>query len=156
MPKVTIYVAEELLAAVKEAELSMSPICQSALQREVQRVQAMKRATLDIERVAERLRNTIAEDAMNDYQQAFEMGADWARSTGTLSELRSVVEEAFKQNGLHGPGKFLSRIASVRDHLVSIETDEGGNYSFRLSSEEFARGFVDGAKAVYREVQPLL
>lgn len=156
MPKVTIYVPDELLAAVREAELSMSPICQRALQREVQRVQAMRTATVDIERVAERLRKTIAEEAVNDYQQAFEMGADWARSTATLSELRSVAEEAFRQNGLHGPGKFLSRIATVHDHLARIETEDGSNHSLRLSSGEFARGFVDGAKSVYRQVQPLL
>ena len=156
MPKVTIYVPDELLAAVREAELSMSPICQRALQREVQRVQAMRTATVDIERVAERLRKTIAEEAVNDYQQAFEIGADWARFTATLSELRSVVEEAFRQNGPDGPGKFLSRLAGVHDHLASIETEEGGKYSLRLSSREFARGFVDGAKTVYREVEPLI
>jgi len=156
MPKLTIYVPDELLAAVREAELSISPICQRALQREVQRVQAMRTATADIERVVERLRNTIAEEAVNDYQQAFEMGADWARSTATLSELRSVVEDAFGQTGPDGPGKFLSRLPGVQDHLANIETDAGGKYSLRLSSREFARGFVDGAKTVYGEVKALL
>ena len=156
MPKVTIYVPDELLSAVREAEVSMSPICQRALQREVQRVQAMRTATTDIERVAERLRKTIAAEAANDYQQAFEMGAEWARSAATFSELRSVVEEAFRQAGLDGPGRFLAKVQGVYDHLDSIEAEEGGRYSLSLGSEEFARGFVDGAKAVYHEVQPLL
>lgn len=153
MAKVTIYVPDQLLSAVREAEVSMSPICQRALQREVQRVQAMRTATTDIERVAERLRKTVAEDAANDYRQAFEMGADWARSAATYSELRSVVEEAFRQDGLAGPGRFLAKIQGVNDYLDGIE---GGHSLLSLSSEEFARGFVDGAKAVYREVQPLL
>lgn len=156
MPKVTIYVPEELLSAVRAAGVSMSPICQRALDREVHRVQAIKTATVDIERVAERLRKTIAEEAASDYRQAFEMGAEWARSTATFSELRSVVEEAFRQAGLDGPGRFLAKVQGVHDYLDDIEMEEGGGYSLRLGSEEFARGFVDGARAVYREVQPLL
>lgn len=40
VPKLNVYVPEELAAAVREAGISISPVCQQALEREVQRVRS--------------------------------------------------------------------------------------------------------------------
>ena len=44
MPKLTIYLPEQLAAEVKAAGISVSPVCQEALQREVQIIRRDKRS----------------------------------------------------------------------------------------------------------------
>jgi hypothetical protein len=50
MPKVTIYVAEELWAEVKAAGFSVSPVCQAALRDEVER--ARMKTELEMEKLS--------------------------------------------------------------------------------------------------------
>lgn len=43
MAKVTIYLADDLAERVRAAGVSMSPVCQAALEKEVQRTLGMER-----------------------------------------------------------------------------------------------------------------
>src|SRR2546421_583881 len=91
MPKVTIYIPEGLAGRVKALNLSLSPICQAALQQEVDKVTATNNATRDMEKVAARLRGTIGDDEVNNRNQGFVDGTEWARDIATVAELRRVA-----------------------------------------------------------------
>lgn len=154
MAKVTIYLPDSLEEAVRAADISMSPICQHALQEEVRKVEAVKNATRDIERVASRLRGTIEEEAVEDRKEGFEWGADWARDIATFSELEAVVSRTYAEWWDNGPGGFIA--TSFEGVVEYLNSGDDGAFARKLDQEPFVRGFVEGAETVYNEVRPLL
>src|SRR5215467_600875 len=75
MPKINVYLSDELAEAVKDAYLPVSAICQRALENAVRRVTAVREATVEGEttrqfsRFTDRAKAVIAlaeEDARND------------------------------------------------------------------------------------------
>ena len=77
MAKVTIYLPDDLASKVKDAGVSVSPVCQRALEREVSTMTATKIADDEIAEATQRL---IAEEA-DEVLEARAAGvdaADWA------------------------------------------------------------------------------
>jgi len=154
MPKVTIYLPDSLAAQVKELELSVSPICQKALHKEVNKRMAAQQATKDIERVAKRLRETINEEDEEIRKEGYEMGVVWARETASMSELESVVNQTFAEAWVDGPGGYIAHV--VGEDLATAWNREPDVPIPGLWSTAWAEGFVSGAEIVLNEVRPLL
>ena len=155
MPKVTIYMPDALAERVKALGLSMSPICQSALQQEVDKVTAVQNATRNLDKVARRLRKTIEEHEVASRRQGFSDGTKWARDTATMSEFRRVAGTHREYGRLQAAlepclGEYIQQLWQQR--LQEEKAWDG----WEVDSEAYIEGFADAAALVYREVLPLL
>lgn len=147
MPKVNIYLPDDLAAAVRARSVPVSEVCQRALRREVERMTALENATTDAERVAERLRATRDEGTDQERREGFEDGTGWARDYASWSELVGVAElsrEHWTSLAVHD---------SMEDILAEHYGRGGGRY---LDRDAYAEGFVDGAVVVHDAMEPLV
>ncbi|MBF8191201.1 ATP-dependent Clp protease ATP-binding subunit [Nonomuraea sp. K274] len=104
MPKINVYLPDELAEAVKEAGVPVSAVCQRALEQAVRRVTA--------------IRETVLSEV------------DFDEPTGALAYLtgrvRTVLKLAAEQAGAEG-------IAGVgTEHLLSSMLNEGGNLALHV------------------------
>jgi len=154
VPKINVYLPEDMAAEVREAKLSVSPVCQQAIRKELDRLNAQREATRDIDAVAARLRGTINEEEAVDAKNGYADGTDWARNFATASELREFTGlEDLDQGG------DLQRGGILPDHsILDFMSSKDGENVFSVSIEEnpYWRGFVDGASKVLEQVEPLL
>jgi len=162
LPKVNVYLPEKLAEDVRAAKVSVSPVCQRALQQEVRRVNAMKEATSDLEKVAQRLRSTEDEEEKERFELGQELGREWAREYASVSELESVYTDfhheywaSWDLGEKHSLGIFLED--SEDPDLESL------GYDFRwvrergqLEPDPLINGVIAGAAEVYEAVRPLL
>ena len=81
MPKITVYLPDDLATDVKAAGISVSPICQRALEEEVKRM-ALLRAWSGDERLAAARERLLATTAHDDLDQGRQQGREWALSVG--------------------------------------------------------------------------
>lgn len=110
MPKVNVYLSEELAAAVRSAELSISPICQRALEEEIRLVSAV--------------RTTIKSLRATDFdpEKSHTSSSDvWDYMT---HRLRNVVDRANQVAGV-------DHIIETRHLLIGL-IEEGDNLAIRL------------------------
>jgi ATP-dependent Clp protease ATP-binding subunit ClpC len=80
MPKINVYLPDDLAEAVKEAEVPVSAICQAALEQAVRRLTVIKQlvaSDLDSDEVGAKL-SRFTDKA----RTAFRLGADEARASG--------------------------------------------------------------------------
>jgi post-segregation antitoxin (ccd killing protein) len=97
MPKLTIYLPDQLAADVKAAGISVSPVCQQALQQEV-RVMATRQITdAEISAAAKRLISEEGDEAREARSQGTSDGRRWALHWASPAELRRL--EAQVGNG---------------------------------------------------------
>lgn len=155
MAKVTIYLPDGLADRVKALDLSVSPVCQGALEEEVDKLAAVKDATRDMEKVAARLRETIKDDEVESRKQGFLDGTEWAREVATMSELRRVAGTARDYGRLQLPME-----RCLADYVPQLwerrfRTDQRWT-GWDVDSEAYLEGFIDAAATVYRGVAPLL
>jgi hypothetical protein len=155
MAKVTIYLPDGLAERVKALDLSVSPVCQGALQEEVDKLAAMKNATRDIEKVAARLRETMEGDEVESRNQGFLDGTDWARDVAMMSDLRRVAGTARDYERLQLPMD-----PCLADYIPQLwdqrfRSDERWT-GWDVHSEAYMEGFIDAAATVYHGVVPLL
>jgi post-segregation antitoxin (ccd killing protein) len=149
MPKVNVYLPDNLATAVREAGIPLSAVCQAALEQEVRKVQAAKEATSDLEQVAARLRATMDEEEAEEEVEGRSDGIAWAREYATARELRELVEDFEPgRGGDFGDGHSLLDFSGAKHGEVVISVGHEDN--------AYWRGFVDGAEEVYRAVTPLL
>ena len=149
MPKVNIYLPDELAEKARAAKLSLSPICQRAIQRELNKMKLEQDATGEIAAVAARLNATVDDQEAEEYRRGRGDGIAWARDYATADELRDVVE-----NFEPGRGD-----AFDRDHsLAQFTSDKEQTRAARVRHEDSPhwRGFVAGAEEVLDAVGPLL
>ncbi|KAB8192408.1 ATP-dependent Clp protease ATP-binding subunit [Nonomuraea phyllanthi] len=104
MPKINVYLPDELAEAVKESGVPVSAVCQRALEQAVRRVTA--------------IRQTVLADV------------DWDQPSGALTHLtqraRAVLKLAADRAGAEGA-------ASVgTEHLLAGMLAEGGNLALRV------------------------
>jgi post-segregation antitoxin (ccd killing protein) len=150
VPKVNVYLPDDLAEEVRAAKLSLSPVCQRAIRKELDEVKIRRAATTDLAAVAERLNATIdGEDAVS-YQEGREDGIEWAREHATASELRWLVTKFEPGSGSDFQG----------DHsLIAFESAKHGKNVISVRHEEgnpYWHGFIDGAREVLNAVEPLL
>ena len=121
MPKATVYLSDELSAAARSYGISLSPICQLAIEAELRRRRAAKEARTDLIAVATRLIRTKSEGQAQDFAAGFELGARWARDHATIAELDELE-------------------AMVRSGATSIVLDQDHSLPVFLTGQYLARG----------------
>jgi len=172
MPRINIYLPDELAAAVKGAELEVSAICQAALREAVAAREQGVTAQIEALQVAVRLRRTTPQG-----QRALGAadGARWAKEAATVKEL-DVVDRVVV-NQMPGDDEEPSYMvqwdgdaASYSQFELGYNFDTLGSWlqdnsavamygtdgSLALEADEYLAGFVDAAQRVWRELQPLV
>jgi hypothetical protein len=161
MPKTSVYLSDELAEAVRKAGISLSPVCQEALEKEVQRVQAQKEATSDLEEVATRLKETASEEAEEQHEMGLDVGREWARDVATISELRRVAGvKSMNWYSAIFPVS-LNNSISQRDDVFELFPEWDPNYIADMDErswerEPFTEGLIEGAAEILEAVEPLL
>lgn len=148
MGKVTIYLADSLEERVREAGVSMSPICQQALEKEVEKVEAMAKATSDMERVAARLQATVSDEYVKEREDGRQRGVEWAREVASLRELEELCDLA------HEPHWLVVRLDE--DHSIRAFLEWGDAGGLDVDRSPFIEGFIEGAESVHEAVLPLM
>ena len=152
MPKVNVYLPDDLADEARAAKLSLSPICQKAIRKELKKVQAKQAATKELEAVAARLNDTI-DDEENDEQwdDGRDDGVAWAQMYATAAELRSIVTDFEPGRGgdfeNHSICRFMGDKTGDNVFSVGHNDDEAGPYW---------SAFIAGAREVLEAVEPLL
>ncbi|KUO15271.1 type II toxin-antitoxin system CcdA family antitoxin [Streptomyces dysideae] len=155
MPKINVYVPDALAERVKAAGISVSPICQRALEEEVRRMEAQQKASAELLEVAARLRATQPEAGIGGEEgsRGHQAGLNWARTTATYEELSEMAGL-----GLHG----WSVLPVPGHHTMVPALREAGypqqaNEEFELSIQDpWVRGMVSACVDVWREVAPVI
>ena len=90
MPKVTVYLPDDLATDVKAAGISVSPVCQRALEEEVKKMSALRAWHGDdrLEAARERLLATTADE---DLDHGRLQGREWALRVAEQKELRRIT-----------------------------------------------------------------
>jgi post-segregation antitoxin (ccd killing protein) len=90
MPKITVYLPDDLATDVKAAGISVSPVCQRALEEEVKKMKAL-RAWRDDERLAAARERLLATTAHEDLDLGRQQGREWALQMADQKELRRIA-----------------------------------------------------------------
>src|SRR6478735_12181027 len=90
VPKITVYLPDDLATDVKAAGISVSPICQRALEEEVKRA-ALLRAWSGDERLAAARERLLATTAHEDLDHGRQQGREWALQMADQKELRRIA-----------------------------------------------------------------
>jgi post-segregation antitoxin (ccd killing protein) len=148
VPKVNIYLPDDLADEARAAKLSLSPICQRSIREELDKVHAKQAATSDLKAVAARLNDTIAEEEREQQREGHDDGVKWAREYATATELRHIAED-LERDGQFDSTHSVTRFLGDKDHqnLISRRHEEGDAYWY---------GFSAGADEVLDAVGPLL
>lgn len=110
MPKINVYLPEELAAAVRAAGISVSPVCQRALSEEVQMVGAIRST---IEQIRER---------DFDFRSSPQVGSRiWGHMTGRLRDATRIALELSIADG-----------SIYTSHLLMGLLEQGDNLGIRV------------------------
>ncbi|CAL9499308.1 type II toxin-antitoxin system CcdA family antitoxin [Streptomyces sp. enrichment culture] len=155
MPKINVYVPDALAERIKAVGISVSPVCQRALEEEVRRMEAQQKASAELLEVAARLRATRHDSVLDGEKGArgYETGLDWARNTATYEELSEMA-------GLGTHGWTVLPILGQHS-MVPLLREEGypqdAHGGFELSVQDpWVRGMVTACGDVWREVEPVI
>ena len=157
--KKVVYVPERLARRLDTAEgLNVSAVCQRALEDELDRREALARATADIEQVASRLRATRSDAFEADHARGRELGLHWARDIATLTELEELSEIA--------RDRWLWFELHSEHSLVGLLTEQEGWWPAGLEGDarfdrheddgSYVEGILAGALEVYTAAAPHL
>jgi post-segregation antitoxin (ccd killing protein) len=170
MPKVNVYLPDQLHEQVRSLGISLSPICQRALQEEVERMNAvaeMRAAGNEesyIAAAARRLAESKRLSEQRNLQKGWEFGRRWAAERAEYHDLEWFAREDPDQRRLRVPVDLLQ-------FLDEVHGDPSGNYSWvmenlddpalgiaslTLEGSPFAAGLLGGARDVWEAVQPKL
>ena len=90
MPNVTIYLPDDLAASVKGAGISVSPVCQRALEQEVKRMKATTIEDKEIAKAAQRLVAAESDAVTEARADGRGWGREWALDRASPQELRKM------------------------------------------------------------------
>ncbi len=163
MPKVTIYLPDDLAAQVKESGISVSPVCQRALEQEVR---TMKATTIADEEIATAAKRLIAEEGKEITRARAEGSRDgnhWALRYASPAELRrmdALIQEHDYIGGVdelvpyymggQGAGRDEPAFESIHRWLFE---DEGGLDYDEEAMSVYWEAFQDAAMEAYDKVQ---
>jgi post-segregation antitoxin (ccd killing protein) len=156
VPKINVYLPVELATSVRELEISVSPVCQLALESEVRRVRALHSVGGDAARQAAlRLRRTRVPATGEDEREGYEVGLRWALEKATDAELRRLVwlPRGHWRSIRVDHEQWPTLLAELRQRGQGALAEHGG---VDVYPEPFIVGLVDGATAAYRAVQGLI
>jgi post-segregation antitoxin (ccd killing protein) len=148
MPKVNVYLPDDLAEVARAAELSVSPICQAAIREELRKLQIREAAESDLQAVAARLRDTLDEEEAEQGREGHQDGVAWARRYATATELRWIARDFEPGRGGDIQEGTLLEFFSDKEgrHMVSLHPELGAYWL----------GFIEGAGEVLEAVEPLL
>ncbi len=154
MARVNVYLPDDLAQRVKERGIQVSPVCQRALEKEVNVRSSDLMAEHDVERIITRLRDTQSEDDLREQEIGRSLGGQWAREVCTLKELETVAgniedEKLFMREGG----------AALASHIWNAdEMPEGADLSDAFSMVDYPRfdAALQGATDVYNALQDRL
>lgn len=153
MPKVNVYVPDELLAEVRAADIAVSTVCQEALEAEVRRRNAVAGADEDLLAVAARLVEADAAEQRRAHEDGLAFGIWWARGYATRAELE-VVDRAVGRGWMVQYRSVPTMIGALMRRYD--EPDVASDDWLDGERSSFDRGVLVGAADVYRAVKPLL
>jgi hypothetical protein len=166
--RMNISVPPELkkqMDATKEP-VNWSAIAAEAFRRNLQEL-ALTREMPNMKDVLERLKKAREEERTEESDEGKEVGISWARNVATekqlwrLGENNNLVPFGLRMPDAFGwPGVLFVTIQGKtfegRSSLNDFWENQIGCESKRLFSEDFARGFVAGALAVWKAIQEQL
>ena len=164
MPKISIYVPDDMKARmdVAEARANWSAIAQRAFGVELNHLESV-REVKSMSDVIERLQASKQKFAEKEMAHAKERGVEWAKTTAEFDQLRkmAMVDTVGLDLDLG-----VNSATLVYELVMGIElgpdpSDFEDLASFflidydlvRTMSPEYVEGFVDGAKAIWNEVE---
>jgi hypothetical protein len=170
MPKINVYVSDDLAERVRAAGISVSPVCQRALEEEVRKMEAGAETYEIASRVVERWRtNRRARPELHGPERrGYKVGLNWARNWATPDQLR-----ALGTRGVDGPdfspvmvGPEMSDLYAELVHIGPemshryvglMHQEHGVTDTIELSPlEPFGRGVLQACNEVWLSVQELL
>jgi hypothetical protein len=151
MPKVNVYLPDELHDAVKEYGVSLSPVCQRALQREVNMRRLVARGGLGA--VADRLWQTKLDEDDAQFADGYAKGATWAREVATYRELERFSREAANPDFVFEIDQSHSFVGFEMKKAIGANYDAEPDFFTRYdSANAYARGVVTGAADIWNRV----
>ena len=142
MPKINVYLPDELAQDVKAASIPVSEVCQRALREEVLKVKAATAIGNDERLKAAAARLRASRDSTMSQREAdgHSAGMSWALERATYSELEEIA-------GLAGQNWIYVNVGGDEDVWPTLgpELDEIEVGNQLNASSLFDRGFVQGA-----------
>jgi len=148
VPKLTIYVPDDLAAEVRAAGLNVSQVAQVALRAELGRRPSIR--PTEVPDVVARLRTTRDKEGRQTELRWHDLGARWAKEEASVAELGDMDEMGFAWVSWRVP----------EDHSIRrfLAAEENWDPDFRADVErsEAIVAFIEGAVDVWQQVWPLL
>ena len=154
MPNVTIYLPETLADEVKAARLAVSPICQEALKREVERMQLATTAKDDVKAAARRLRAARGEEENATVERGRAAGRAWALQRAMPSELESACElasEWWLSIGVPDEG-VPDAWPTLYEELATVTPGVDPDERYPIERTTFMVAFFESAADAYRQI----
>ncbi len=158
MPKVNVYLPDDLHDEVRRYEIALSPVCQAALRAAVAEKERLRSATADVAAVAARLRADKQAADERRHATGYELGANWAQATASWSDLERIVWHRLGDTTL----VLLPEGHSLRRQLISWamgqdpDFDPYGAYEKLEGDDAFDRGVLQGIHDVFESVKDLV
>jgi post-segregation antitoxin (ccd killing protein) len=158
VPKRNVYLDDDLDADVRTLGISLSPICQAALRREVEVQRRLAQVPASTRATAERLIQARAEENAKDYQEGITVGTQWAEKKASWWELARFERSRSGQlpDLIPLPEEHSLRWA-LFDHFHRQGAEVEPHDFDRLDDDRaFDKGVIEGAAAVLGAVRPLV
>ncbi len=144
--------------------VNWSAVAARAFQQEIRKRQKPKLEGVGMEAVVNRLKASRDEYLGNSYEFGKSTGADWARNAADwielkrLDDFRDAVGSENWPNVFAGGGHALARVVLGKPDEGAADTKAfweqiGIEEQDQIASQDFARGFADGAVEVWEQVQ---
>lgn len=153
MPKVSLYLPDDLLERIRAEEVGMTAVCQAALEDAVRVRELAREAQSDLRAVADRLRETERRTQAKHQRDGYELGVVWARTEATLDELARVERASRRQTTVS-----FQRLPTLDAHYRHLNPDWDPDPYEELdpNDHDFDRGLMAAAAEVYLAVRVLL
>ena len=156
MPKVNVYLPDQLAAEVRDLGIPLSPICQSALEHEVRKMTAIKQhgnerqgRSRQTPRPAHDRHDQRTTDPMKSHEDGVNMGLAWGFERATEKELE-YAEEIKDTDWIHWPLTEDQWPTLYRELVhLGFESYVRSNGDLVLPPDEFIHGFLEGAAGAW-------
>lgn len=155
MPRVSIYISEDLKARMDEVEdaINWSEVARPAFQSAIANFQ--HRRTRNMDTAIERLRASKQDATKNDIEAGREAGRDWAGDFAEYAELARLSKTDLDGN-YAGAWDVLKHAISPDDGMSHEEILEYCFGEEEPDSDEYVGGFVEGAQELFDEIKDQL
>jgi hypothetical protein len=156
MPKITIYVSDDLKSEMDKAEAqkpNWSAIAQEVFELECHRIANRKKGGGKMNEVIERLRKSKENKSNQDRIRGHAAGRNWAMSRAEYDELERLSEFEFQYETEDLAWDVAIAIAGDVDQARDRNLWEE-QVGIPNPSDAFVEAFVEGAGEVFDEVSP--